>query len=400
MATLNDLLVTGSARFVNTIQGNIATASLASVATVANSVAWGNVTGKPSSFTPSSHNHTYLSGWGDTRSTATAPNDYNSKLAVVGIKTPAASGTLDGSAYATLMGIRGWSDSSGGNTHELAFTGNGALYHRHGATTSWNAWKRIPFGDGTGASGTWGINVTGSSASCTGNAATASILAGHSSTGAVPKDGLSAGYIKYFYNVSSSNSGNMPLSSNANGILQINTHSGQYHHQLGFSSDGNIYVRAAHGTALTDNHIWCAVITTGNYSSHVVTLTHEQEIQGKKYFLNNPEIRGSSYPSLYLVHNSTNDLGYRTNVRLECNSNDIGEFWVNSYYGSDSTYRRAISLKGFANSGTTTANCLALRECDGNGTWSEKMIYHSGNIVYSANEPANPTLGMIWLQPT
>lgn len=399
MATLNDLLVTGSARFVNTIQGNIATASLASVATVANSVAWGNVTGKPSSFTPSSHNHTYLSGWGDTRSTATAPNDYNSKLAVVGIKTPAASGTLDGSAYATLMGIRGWSDSSGGNTHELAFTGNGALYHRHGSTTSWNTWKRIPFGDGTGASGTWGINVTGSSASCTGNAATASILAGSAAGSVVPIGGLSAGYVKYSYNVNGGSTGNMPTSNNANGILQFNTHAGEYHHQLGFSSDGNIYRRWAIGTALTNSLEWWKLIDTRNYDSHCVTLTHEQEIHGKKYFLTNPEIRGSSYPSLYLVHNSTNDLGYRTNVRLECNSNDIGEFWVNSRYGSDSTYRRAISLKGFANSGTTTANCLALRECDGSGLWSEKMIYHAGNIVYSANEPANPTPGMIWLRP-
>ena len=40
----------------------------------------------------------------------------------------------------------------------------------------WKAWKRIPMGDGTGASGSWGINVTGSSASCTGNASTATAL--------------------------------------------------------------------------------------------------------------------------------------------------------------------------------------------------------------------------------
>ena len=131
----------------------------------AGSVAWGNITGKPSSFTPSAHNHAYLSGWGDTRDTTTTPNDYNAKLAVVGIKTPTGSGTLDGSSYSTLIGIRGWSDSSGGNSHELAFTGNGALYHRHGATTSWNEWKRIPFGDGDGASGTWDINIDGHASS-------------------------------------------------------------------------------------------------------------------------------------------------------------------------------------------------------------------------------------------
>ena len=39
-----------------------------------------------------------------------------------------------------------------------------ALRQRNG--DGWKAWKRIPMGDGTGASGTWGINITGSAASC------------------------------------------------------------------------------------------------------------------------------------------------------------------------------------------------------------------------------------------
>lgn len=396
MATLNDLLVTGSARFVNTIQGNITTAS---VAAVANSVAWGNITGKPSSFSPSTHNHTYLSGWGDTRDATTAPNDYNSKLAVVGIKTPTASGTLDGSNYSTLMGIRGWNDSTGGNTHELAFTGNGALYHRHGATTSWNAWKRIPFGDGTGATGTWGINVTGSSASCTGNAATASILKGSTSSSAVPIAGLTAGYIKYFYNVNTGLAGNMPVSSNANGILQLNTHSGEYHHQLGFSSDGNIYRRSAMGTALTNSTEWWKLIDTHNYDSYCVTLTHTQDIYGTKRFNNDPEVHGDSYPSLFLVHNSTNSTGYRTSIRVEAAYNDVGSLWVNSKYGNDSSHRRGICCYGYANT-SNVAEALKLRQCDTEGTWLDNLlIYHQGNIVYSADEPANPVEGMIWLQP-
>lgn len=51
---------------------------------------------------------------------------------------------IDGSAYSSLIGFRGWSDSSGGNAHELAFTGNGNLYHRQGSTTTWSSWNRIP----------------------------------------------------------------------------------------------------------------------------------------------------------------------------------------------------------------------------------------------------------------
>ena len=34
-------------------------------------------------------------------------------------------------------------------------------------TSGWSAWKRIPMGDGTGASGTWGISITGNSATAT-----------------------------------------------------------------------------------------------------------------------------------------------------------------------------------------------------------------------------------------
>ena len=119
-----------------------------------------------------SHNHSYLSGWPDTRSATTTPNDYNGALKVVGIKTATGSGTLDGSGYSTLVGIRGWGDDSGGNSHELAFTGNGGLYRRHGATTTWSSWLNIlDSGNytsytvtktGTGASGTWGISITGS----------------------------------------------------------------------------------------------------------------------------------------------------------------------------------------------------------------------------------------------
>lgn len=90
-----------------------------------------------------SHNHGYLSGWADTRSAATAPNDYNGQFKVVGIKQKSLM-DIDGSAYSSLIGFRGWSDSSGGNAHELAFTGNGNLYHRQGSTTTWSSWNRIP----------------------------------------------------------------------------------------------------------------------------------------------------------------------------------------------------------------------------------------------------------------
>ena len=99
------------------------------------------------SYSLASHTHTSLKSNTDNRSTNTIPNNYNSVFNIAGLKTNSAIG-LDASTYgdySCLMGVRGWSDSSGGNTHEIALTGNGYLMHRHGATTSWNGWKRIAY---------------------------------------------------------------------------------------------------------------------------------------------------------------------------------------------------------------------------------------------------------------
>ena len=71
---------------------------------------------------------------------------------------------------------------AGDYTSQLGFSSNGNLYYREGVGAT--AWKTILTSSnytsytvtktGGGASGTWGINITGSAGSCTGNAATAS----------------------------------------------------------------------------------------------------------------------------------------------------------------------------------------------------------------------------------
>lgn len=124
--------------------GNIGSQNV-NYANSAGSVAWGNVTGKPSTYTPASHTHTSLKSNTDNRNTNTTPNDYNGVLNIAGLKGNDKIG-LDTNIYGTyscLIGVRGWGDSSGGNAHELAFTGNGHIAHRHGSTTSWGSWNRI-----------------------------------------------------------------------------------------------------------------------------------------------------------------------------------------------------------------------------------------------------------------
>lgn len=139
----------------------------------ATSAPWSGISGKPSTYPPSSHNHSQIVTVGDQRSTATTPNDYGNNIIFKGLKIASVIGSPGGGSYAYLVGLRGWSDSSGGNSHEFAFTDSG-VFRRQGATTTWGSWMKLldstNYTDytvtktGTGASGTWGINITGTSA--------------------------------------------------------------------------------------------------------------------------------------------------------------------------------------------------------------------------------------------
>lgn len=95
------------------------------------------------------HGHSYLKGWSDTRAAATTPNDYNGLFKVVGIKTAGTTLGLTSTqagSYATIIGWRGWGDSSGGYSWEIASTDKNRLYVRSGSTTSWNnGWNQIAY---------------------------------------------------------------------------------------------------------------------------------------------------------------------------------------------------------------------------------------------------------------
>lgn len=99
-----------------------------------------------------------------------------------------------------------------------------------------------------------------------GNATSASSLLGIASNEAVPLTDPGQGIIKYYYNVNYSLTGNMPSINNANGILYLNTHNGEYGYQLGFSSDGNIYYRNKSASAFTSSIVWNKILSSNNYT--------------------------------------------------------------------------------------------------------------------------------------
>ena len=89
-----------------------------------------------------SHTHFAISTEGDNRSVATTPNDYYNNFVYKGLKSNSIIGSPSGDYYSYLLGLRGWSDSSGGHSHELAFNNSG-VFRRSGATTEWGNWYKL-----------------------------------------------------------------------------------------------------------------------------------------------------------------------------------------------------------------------------------------------------------------
>ena len=169
----------------------------------AGSVAWGNVTGKPSSFTPSSHTHTFasltekpttISGYGITdglRRVTLAnnvENDFNTfeNLTLSGRGDPASGSSLLNSPWTTqpaggfgvltyLWSSYGLQLAAGYNSNDLYVRNK---YFSAGIGYVWSTrWDKIlnssnynsyaPKLDGTGATGTWKINISGNAATAT-----------------------------------------------------------------------------------------------------------------------------------------------------------------------------------------------------------------------------------------
>lgn len=111
---------------------------------------WDEVTSKPSTFAPSAHNHSQIITVGDKRTEATTPNSYANQIIFQGLKNNSAIGSPYTDTYSYLVGLRGWADSSGGNSHELAFNTDG-IYRRQGATTTWGTWLHLLDSNNTAA---------------------------------------------------------------------------------------------------------------------------------------------------------------------------------------------------------------------------------------------------------
>mgnify|MGYP007102301289 CR=1 FL=1 len=89
----------------------------------------------------SNHSHYSITTVADNRNTNTTPNDYRNTFIFQGLKDNSKINSPSSDTYSYLLGLRGWNDSFGGNSHELAFNNTG-VYWRNGSS-EWGGWNRI-----------------------------------------------------------------------------------------------------------------------------------------------------------------------------------------------------------------------------------------------------------------
>ena len=145
--------------------------------------------------------------------------------------------------------------------------------------------------DGTGATGTWGIGITGNAGTATEFASNQSVtLTGDTTGTASSKAGWSIttttkyltgtssanyelattamttamgnGKVTYYYKLTNNTTGLFAATSNANSIFAFNKHDGSYDSQLGFSSNGNIYYRNFANVAPNTTQAWKQIAFT------------------------------------------------------------------------------------------------------------------------------------------
>ena len=146
--------ITASGGFTGTFYGNLSgKASTAGTADVANSVAWSNVSGKPGTFTPSSHTHTNIVSRGRKNPCAsgTTGNNANAEVNVTGLSLTEAYSASTPTSFGNIINVIG---AGAGGAGQLFLGWSGAdsvtehLYyrsHRDTTTGGWGPWRTVAF---------------------------------------------------------------------------------------------------------------------------------------------------------------------------------------------------------------------------------------------------------------
>lgn len=133
---------------------------------------WNEIGSKPSTFTPASHSHNAISMYGSNTINSTA-NDTTTKWGLYNNSIHFYSNTNRLTDQPSQYGFLHNISSGNAEVHQVWYEqASGSVYHRGGNASGWaGSWRRfldtgnynsyVPTKTGGGASGTWGINITG-----------------------------------------------------------------------------------------------------------------------------------------------------------------------------------------------------------------------------------------------
>ena len=223
---------------------------------------------------------------------------------------------------------------------------------------------------------------------------------------------LNAGQIRYDYNVNNGVPG-FTTTNNANGVLTINTHNGDYYHQLGFSSNGGIFHHASKGTTgwveIVKNSGTWGISITGNaatatsLTSNAGSTTQPIYFTGGKpsatsYSLSATINAGdSAYVAYYSGANAISSAKAATGMMMPAhyyhnlyNNNPTTGTTVYVHYYNTST----TSTNSFANLRVKTSSSYKTLAFggDGNLTW-EGHIKATAGYLYSTANSNTVTIG-------
>ena len=355
-------------------------------------------------------NHTnHLTIWPNSPGTATTANSPG--LYIIGAGGATVGNTVDYSAdtpnthsssvqYGTILRIK-YNNTSVYYTDIYSDTNSNALLYKTVANGTSKGWLRILDSNnytsytitktGSGASGTWGISITGSSASCTGNAASATKLAtartifGQSFNGTANVVGKVFCYGSYNATVNSRyGTGAIEIRENGQ-VGNAQTDIG-YAPQIGFHWANT----AAGQLALQSNGKFKLVKQNGDPASLVANLDGYASSAG------------SANSALYLRPGGE---GSTASVRTQDSGIAlITGGWASTSAGYLHQYGTTLDVSGYS----TWYHRLAFNTTGIIEYWQGintttlgkiGYLYTSQNIIYSSTEPTAPCVGAIWLKP-
>lgn len=291
MADLNNLIVRGQTRLLNKLNASDAEISgtlKASTINSANVVKSLSISGKTitvtkgdgttSALTTQDTNTTYT---GDSSTITLSGTTFSQKSGIVTAGSAGPTANVSGSNGATIKVPRITVDTYGRVTGLTEYTltnvntdTNTDTKVTQTVTTSNASYPLLLAPNGQTATSTTtayfdsGVTLNPSNNVINANiSGTAYALNAKSGSSAVPGKAAD-GTLEYYYNVNNGLTNNMPTTNNANGILNISRHGGEYPTQIGFSSDDNIYYRNGVGTTA-----WKKVLDSSNYNNYAPSKT-------------------------------------------------------------------------------------------------------------------------------